>query len=55
VVSRENLGRRFFLLAAAALIVDYTLTVAVSISARVAALVSAFPLKKKNNEDKKKE
>jgi len=43
VVSRENLGRRFFLLAAAALIVDYTLTVAVSISAGVAALVSAFP------------
>ena len=42
-VSKENLGHRVPLLAAAAAIVDYTLTVAVSISAGVAALVSAFP------------
>lgn len=42
-VSRANLGRHLSLLAAAALVVDYTLTVAVSIAAGVAALTSAFP------------
>ncbi|HEY2579624.1 MAG TPA: APC family permease [Streptosporangiaceae bacterium] len=42
-VSRENLGRGASLLAAAALIVDYTLTVAVSIAAGVGALTSAYP------------
>jgi len=42
-VSKANLGRGVALLAGAALIVDYTLTVAVSISAGVEALVSAFP------------
>ena len=42
-VSRANLGRRASHLGAAALVVDYVLTVAVSISAGVAALVSAFP------------
>jgi amino acid transporter len=42
-VSRENLGARASLLAGAALIVDYTLTVAVSIAAGVGALTSAFP------------
>jgi amino acid transporter len=42
-VSKANLGRRPSLLAGAALIVDYVLTVAVSVSAGVAALVSAFP------------
>ena len=42
-VSRANLGARASLLAAAALIVDYTLTVAVSIAAGVGALTSAFP------------
>src|SRR5216683_5962457 len=42
-VSRANFGPRGSLLAAAALVVDYTLTVAVSIAAGVAALVSAFP------------
>ena len=42
-VSKANLGRRPSLLAGAALIVDYVLTVAVSIAAGVAALVSAFP------------
>lgn len=43
-VSRENLGRGASHLAAAALIVDYVLTVAVSIAAGVAALTSAFPV-----------
>ncbi len=42
-VSRANFGPRGSLLAAAALIVDYTLTVAVSIAAGVATLTSAFP------------
>ncbi len=42
-VSRANLGRRGSLLAGAALVVDYTLTVAVSIAAGVATLTSAFP------------
>jgi amino acid transporter len=42
-VSRANLGTHASLVAAAALVVDYTLTVAVSIAAGVAALESAFP------------
>jgi amino acid transporter len=42
-VSRANLGANASLLAGAALVVDYTLTVAVSIAAGVAALSSAFP------------
>lgn len=42
-VSKANLGRRVSLVAAASLIVDYTLTVAVSISAGVESLVSAYP------------
>jgi amino acid transporter len=42
-VSRANLGTGASLLAGAALTVDYTLTVAVSICAGVAALTSAFP------------
>ncbi len=42
-VSRANLGHRAGLLAAAALVVDYTLTVAVSIAAGVGSLTSAFP------------
>lgn len=41
-VSRANLGPVLSLVAAAALVVDYTLTVAVSIAAGVAALTSAF-------------
>jgi amino acid transporter len=40
VVSRENLGESPSLVAGASLMVDYTLTVAVSISAGVAAIVS---------------
>jgi amino acid transporter len=43
VVSKENLGRGPSLVAGAALLVDYTLTVAVSISAGTAAITSAVP------------
>lgn len=43
VVARDNLDVRWSLVAGASLLVDYTLTVAVSISAGVAAVVSAFP------------
>jgi amino acid transporter len=42
-VSRANLGTNVSLVAGASLIVDYTLTVAVSIAAGVGALTSAFP------------
>ncbi len=43
VVARENLGLHPGLVAAAALLIDYVLTVAVSVAAGVAALTSAFP------------
>ena len=43
VVSKDNLGARASLVAAAALMVDYVLNVAVGISAGVGALVSAVP------------
>jgi amino acid transporter len=43
IVARENIGPWAGLTAAAALLIDYTLTVAVSIAAGVAALTSAFP------------
>jgi amino acid transporter len=42
IVSRENLGTNPALVAAASLIVDYTLTVAVSVAAGVAAITSAI-------------
>lgn len=42
IVSRENLGRSPSLIAGASMLVDYILTVAVSVSAGVAAIVSAF-------------
>ena len=42
VVSRENLGRSPSLVAGASMLVDYILTVAVSVAAGVAAIVSAF-------------
>jgi amino acid transporter len=41
-VSRENLGRSAALVAASALLVDYVLTVAVSVAAGVDAITSAF-------------
>lgn len=43
IVSKENLGKAPSMLAAASLIVDYILTVAVSISSASAAVSSAFP------------
>ncbi|HEX4575604.1 MAG TPA: APC family permease, partial [Gemmatimonadales bacterium] len=43
-VAKENLGTTFGLIAAAALLVDYTLTVTVSVAAGVDAITSAFPL-----------
>ncbi|NJP41006.1 APC family permease [Oscillospiraceae bacterium HV4-5-C5C] len=43
IVSLENLGEKPALLAAAALVVDYIMTVAVSISAASMAILSAFP------------
>jgi amino acid transporter len=43
VVTRDNLGPTAGLAAAASLLIDYTLTVAVSITAGVAAITSAFP------------
>jgi amino acid transporter len=42
-VASENLGKGAGLLAAAALMIDYTLTAAVGISAGVGALISAMP------------
>ena len=43
IVAKDNLGEAPALIAAAALLIDYVLTVAVSIAAGVAALTSAFP------------
>ena len=43
IVSKDNLGTNPSLVAAAALLIDYILTVSVSISAGVAAITSAFP------------
>ncbi|BBW98256.1 APC family permease [Geobacillus icigianus] len=43
VVARDHLGTKISLVAGAALMIDYILTVAVSISSGVAALTSAFP------------
>ncbi|WP_322819355.1 APC family permease [Tepidiforma sp.] len=42
-VALENLGRGAGLVAAAALLIDYTLTVSVSVAASVEAIVAAFP------------
>ena len=43
VVSKENFGHGASLLAASCLVVDYIMTVAVSISSSAAAIVAAFP------------
>ena len=43
IVSKDNLGRAPSLIAAASLLIDYVLTVSVSIAAGVAAITSAFP------------
>ncbi|MCL2526333.1 MAG: APC family permease [Coriobacteriia bacterium] len=42
-VASDTLGKKPAITAASALVVDYTLTVAVSVSAAIAALASAFP------------
>ena len=44
VVSRENLGLLPGLVAAASLMVDYVMTVAVSVASGVAAIITAFPV-----------
>ncbi|WP_438039522.1 APC family permease [Sorangium sp. So ce128] len=43
IVAKENLGTRAGLVAAAALLIDYVLNVAVAVSAGVGAMVSAVP------------
>lgn len=43
VVSKENFGRRPAILTASCLVIDYIMTVAVSISSSSAAIVAAFP------------
>jgi len=43
IVAKSNLGEPAGLVAAAALLIDYVLTVAVSVAAGVAAITSAFP------------
>jgi amino acid transporter len=43
IVSKDNIGETAALIAAAALLIDYVLTVSVSVAAGVAAITSAFP------------
>jgi amino acid transporter len=43
IVAKDNLGTRAGLIAAAALLTDYVLTVSVSVAAGIAAIISAFP------------
>ena len=43
IVAKDNIGEMAALIAAASLLIDYVLTVAVSIAAGVAAITSAFP------------
>jgi amino acid transporter len=43
IVAKDNLGQLPSLIAAASLLIDYVLTVAVSVAAGVAAITSAFP------------
>jgi len=42
-VSKENFGSKASLMAASCLVIDYILTVAVSVSSSTAAIISAFP------------
>jgi amino acid transporter len=44
IVAKDNIGPAAGLTAGGALLIDYTLTVAVSVSAGIAALTSAFPV-----------
>jgi amino acid transporter len=43
IVAKDNLGQRAGLIAGAALLTDYVLTVSVSVAAGIAAIISAFP------------
>ena len=43
IVARDNIGQSAGLISAAALLIDYTLTVAVSVAAGVSAITSAMP------------
>ncbi len=43
IVSKDNLGTNAGLIAAAAILIDYTLTVAVSVAAGISAITSAVP------------
>ena len=43
IVAKDNLGQRAGLVAGAALLTDYVLTVSVSVAAGIAAIISAFP------------
>ena len=43
IVAKDNIGRTASLIAAASLLIDYVLTVAVSVAAGVAAVTSAMP------------
>ncbi|MEN6356233.1 MAG: APC family permease [Armatimonadota bacterium] len=43
IVSKENLGVRFGLVAAASILTDYVLTVAVSVAAGIQAIIAVFP------------
>lgn len=43
IVAKDNLGTRAGLIAGAALLTDYVLTVSVSVAAGIAAIISAFP------------
>lgn len=43
VVSKENFGKKASLLAATCLIIDYTMTVAVSVSSSTAAILAVYP------------
>ncbi len=49
VVSRENFGPKVAQVAVMSLLIDYTLTVAVSVAAGVAALTSVFPVLTSDN------
>ncbi|OCA88215.1 amino acid permease [Bacillus sp. FJAT-27225] len=49
IVSRENLGTNYGLIAGGSLLVDYILTVSVSVSAGTDAITSAFPALHKHN------
>lgn len=50
IVAKDNLGTKAGLVAAAALLIDYVLTVAVSVSAGVANITSAVPFLRAHNE-----